>query len=238
MKISFVFISILCIYFSVDLIGQDYNTGTICYEVENIDSIFSYFSKREDLLEAPDAPLGEIDSSGAQIRPFIGQIYRRIVDKNYCVLFNHDSILIEERIGSELEEKYLITKRNEEITGYDPVLGYDDPQPYYIEASDSLGYFDYVIQIASEDVLNIQGFDCHRIDIIEYFYAKGVEKPFQKFFQLYVTDKIVMSASYILGLQLKRDLGCPLRFETYLDRGLKVVFQANKWDPESYKLSF
>ena len=181
-----------------------------------VDSLVSHLSREFQSDET------SLDSTmKAYIEDFASAVTRR----SKCVYFGNDSILIQEKVDDRLASSYLIIpKANILITRNRDGI---QEQPYFIESSDTSGYFDYLIKLDESDTKIIAGLPCYKVELTELYYQSGTEEPFEKTYNLYVTDAIPIPAAYVLGINLRRNIGCPLEIQEPLNSKINISYRAN-----------
>ena len=219
------FFLLFTVVFSQTLTAQDQklSQGSFCLEyfpqpiVETyVDSLVSHLSREFQSDETA------LDSTmKAYIEDFASAVTRR----SKCVYFSADSILIQEKVDDRLASSYLIIPEANILISRD--RNGLQQEPYFIESSDTSGYFDYLIKLDESDTKVIAGLPCYKVELTELYYQIGTEEPFEKRYDLYVTDAIPIPAAYVLGINMRRNIGCPLEIQEPLNSKVNISYRAN-----------
>ncbi|MBX2816791.1 MAG: hypothetical protein KTR24_12360 [Saprospiraceae bacterium] len=203
--------------------AQEITEGRFCLTYFPQPAVETYMDSLADYLKSGFADEnGNIDSITLDYISHFTTVPKR---QTKCVYFNADSVKIEEQVDQDLTAQYVV------VPGQNLLInkrgGGIMMEPYLLESSDSSGYYDFYINEDKNDVINIEGFPCHRIDLREVFYPSGGAAPREKDYVLYVTDQIKISGGIILGNNLREEIPCPLQVEEPLNNRVTIKYRAS-----------
>lgn len=227
---------LICLLCSMNVQGQEIKEGSYCLtyfpqpEVETyMDSLANYLS---------DGFADENGNLDSVTQDYIDHFTTVPIRKMKCVYFTSDTVMISERVGDEITASYmvipseniLLSRRGQSLMA----------EPYRLEQSDSMGIYDFFINEDPDDVINIEGFPCYRMDIKEVYYPPGGAAPREKDYKLYVTKEIDVPGAVILGNNMTQLIPAPLQIEEPLNNRVTIKYRASglqfKLAPNSLKL--
>jgi len=218
-----VFVSCIMLMLSSEsLHSQEINKGRYCLTYFPQPVVESYIDSLADYLEVGFADEnGMLDSITLQ---YIDHFTKVPIRKSKCVFFHQDTVMIREKVGEDVSSAYLvIPEANELLTKKEGEL---IRAPYKIDEEESSGHFDFFVREIKDDTKVIEGFPCYRVEIKEVYYPGGESDSREKDYVLYVTDRIKVPGSVILGNNMQEDISCPLEVTEPLNNEVMITYRA------------
>lgn len=213
---------IVLIFSSLNGQSQDIIKGRYCLTYFPQPVVETYIDSLADYLEVGFADeKGRVDSITMQ---YIDHFTKVPIRKSKCVFFHKDTIKIREKVGEDISTEYLVLPEvNELLTKKEGELV---RAPYQMEEEEASGHFDFFVREVKDDTKVIEGFPCYRVEIKEVYYPGGDSEAREKDYVLYVTDRIKVPGSVILGNNMTERISCPMEVTEPLSKEVTITYRA------------